>query len=316
MLHLVGVETAEGRQDLRFDERAIPFLVELRQYLLSDASSILEYIATTTRERYNVAFSEEQIMVLLKEPDRCVVMSDGLDEVFDLDDRSRTISQFEASAREFSNAYIIVTTRIAGYQPHELQVADFEHYTLLDFNIRQVTDFVHRWRIAENPLLLELAGNPLLLTMMSIIYKHRELPERRWELYERATSVPLDDWDVKRKRIRQEIVLPLPPEMRMGKEQKIKLLQLVSMYMLRNGQPGRELNAIAYPQLMLVVTEFLVSEYNQSHGTDRDLALRPTTAWPRARTTSAGSPSIWASRRTATSLRRSGASSDMHRARC
>ena len=42
--------------------------------------------------------------------------------------------------------------------------------------------------------------------------------------------------------------------------------------MLRNGQPGRELNAIAYPQLMLVVTELLVSEYNQSHGTDQDLA--------------------------------------------
>ena len=58
----------------------------------------------------------------------------------------------------------------------------------------------------------------------------------------------------------------------MGKEQKIKLLQLVSMYMLRNGQPGRKLNAIAYPQLMLVVTEFLVSEYNQSHVTAQDLA--------------------------------------------
>src|SRR5262249_9195772 len=130
--------------------------------------------------------------------------------------------------RQFAETQVVVTTRIAGYQPDELQLANFKHYTLLDFNIQQAAEFIRKWytyytwegdartaagliqRITENPRLMELAGNPLLLTMMAIIYKHQDLPEKRWELYQRATNVLLDDWDVKRKLIKRETVLPLP----------------------------------------------------------------------------------------------------------
>src|SRR5262249_52528878 len=158
------------------------------------------------------------------------------------------------------------------YQPSELQLADFRHYTLTDFNIQQATDFIRKWythytwegdqrtaagliqRITESPRLRELAGNPLLLTMMAIIYKHQDLPEKRWQLYERATSVLVDDWDVKRKLIARDVILSLPPEVRMGKDQKVKLLQRVSIYMLEHGQRGKELNAIAYAQLMDILT--------------------------------------------------------------
>ena len=60
--------------------------------------------------------------------------------------------------------------------------------------------------------------------------------------------------------------------MRMGKDQKEKLLQLVSILMLKRGQKGRELNAIAYPQLMQVLSRFLQDDYGLQPGAARDLA--------------------------------------------
>ncbi|BAZ41290.1 signal transduction protein [Calothrix sp. NIES-4101] len=44
----------------------------------------------------------------------------------------------------------------------------------------------------------ELAGNPLLLTMMAILNRHRELPRDRSTLYEKASEVLLQQWDAER----------------------------------------------------------------------------------------------------------------------
>jgi predicted NACHT family NTPase len=41
----------------------------------------------------------------------------------------------------------------------------------------------------------ELAGNPLLLTMMAILNRNEELPRDRATLYERASEVLLQRWD-------------------------------------------------------------------------------------------------------------------------
>jgi hypothetical protein len=84
--------------------------------------------------------------------------------------------------------------------------------------------------------------------------------------------VLLHYWDVKRKLIKQETILPLPEAIRMGMDQKAKLLQRVSIYMLEHGESGKELNAIAYPQLMDILTRFLQEEYGKKPGDARDLA--------------------------------------------
>jgi hypothetical protein len=294
LLHYLMLRVCDPYQatDLprHFQARTIPFLVELRQYLLSRRGSLLDYIVQHINHAYGAATEKVQVEAILNESDRALVFFDGLDEVFDSDDRREVISQFRAFARQYSRARLVVTSRIAGYDPAELALADFKHYTLLDFTIRQIADFLRQWyacytwpgaergaqdlveRIVENPRLRELGGNPLLLTMMAIIYRHEDLPERRWQLYQRATGVLLEDWDVKRKLIRRETILSLPPEVRMGKDQKAKLLQRVATYMLEHGERGRELNAIAYKPLMHILAKFLQTEYEQSHGKASDLA--------------------------------------------
>jgi HEAT repeat protein len=111
---------------------------------------------------------------------------------------------------------------------------------------------------------MELAGNPLLLTMMAVIYKHQDLPEQRWKLYERCTEVLLEDWDIKRKSIGHDELLALDVNIRAS--QKMEILQRVSMYMLEHGQEGRELNAIAYDPLMDILAAYLEEKYSKPSG--------------------------------------------------
>jgi predicted NACHT family NTPase len=52
--------------------------------------------------------------------------------------------------------------------------------------------------IERSKAIQELAGNPLLLTMMAILNRHRELPRDRSTLYEKASEVLLQQWDAER----------------------------------------------------------------------------------------------------------------------
>ncbi|MEG4546289.1 HEAT repeat domain-containing protein [Microcoleus sp. Aus8_D2] len=53
--------------------------------------------------------------------------------------------------------------------------------------------------ISESRAILELAVNPLLLTMMSILNRYQELPRFRHKLYQEASKVLLHKWDFKEK---------------------------------------------------------------------------------------------------------------------
>lgn len=260
----------------------IPFLIELRQYVLRQMPTFISYIVANIQERYGTTITPEDLHALLSQERRALMLFDGLDEVFNPSERQRVVQQFKAFARQYPLVQIVVTSRIVGYDKMELGVAEFQHYTLLDFNLPQIREFVPCWyryytwqgdqrdaqglirRITESRRLMELAGNPLLLTMMGVIYKHQDLPEQRWKLYERCTEVLLEDWDIKSKSIDLKTFLPLDIQIRTS--QKVEILQRVSLYMLENHQPGRELNAIAQQPLMRILAEYLKERYNKSAG--------------------------------------------------
>jgi hypothetical protein len=266
----------------------LPFFIELRQYVLGKAASFVDYIATSTTQQYGVEIDVESIQAALSAKGRALVMFDGLDEVFDPAAQSRVIDEFRAFARRHPDAQVVVTSRIAGYRALELERDGFRHYTLLGFGMPEIREFVPKWytyytwqgdqrdagglirRISESPRLLELARNPLLLTMMAVIYKHQDLPEKRWQLYARCTEVLLEDWDVKRKNIDRNLLLPLG--FTMVADQKAELLERVSMYMLEHRLTGSELNAIAREPLLKILASYLQEQYGKSPGEARAVA--------------------------------------------
>ncbi|MDE5088179.1 MAG: HEAT repeat domain-containing protein, partial [Trichodesmium sp. St16_bin2-tuft] len=52
--------------------------------------------------------------------------------------------------------------------------------------------------IKDSSAIKQLSGNPLLLTMMAILNRHQELPRDREELYNQASRILLQQWDVER----------------------------------------------------------------------------------------------------------------------
>jgi len=281
LLTLCQPEAEAADVPAHLSRKPVPFLVELRQYVLKRAPDFISYIVENARERYGVDLNRDEVEALVNEDGRALVLFDGLDEVFERSERTRAIQQFGSFART-SGASIVVTSRIVGYDQSDLGLAGFQHYTLLNFTIQEIRQFVPAWyryytwegdhrdaagllrRITESPRLLDLAGNPLLLTMMAVIYKHQDLPEQRWRLYERCTSVLLEDWDLKRKSIESNALLPLDLPIR--GQQKAEILQLVAMYMVAHGQRGRELNAIAYRPLLGILADYMEQKYSRSRG--------------------------------------------------
>lgn len=150
------------------------------------------------------------------------VLFDGLDEVFDPQQRNNIIAQIHSFTQTYPQAKVIVTSRIIGYKPQQLKDAEFHHFMLQDLEPEQIEDFLQKWHdltyneatenqkkqdrqkritkaIKESPAIQQLAVNPLLLTMMAILNRNQDLPRDRAKLYERSSELLLYQWDVEAK---------------------------------------------------------------------------------------------------------------------
>ena len=109
-----------------------------------------------------------------------------------------------------------------------------------------------------------------MLTMMSVLYKNQDLPEKRWQLYERCADVLLLHWELRRKGLDQ--LRELLPNIHVAVEHKAEILQRVSMFMLEHGQEGRELNAISYEPLMSILAQYMQVRFAQPRGDAESIA--------------------------------------------
>jgi len=197
----------------------IPLLIELRTYIRSGESghckNFLEFFHQSPGSICHL--NQHQLQEQLKAGE-AVVMFDGLDEIFDPGKREDVITAIHRFTNEYPRVQVIVTSRIIGYKPQRLQDAGFHHFIIQDLNAEQIQDFVRRWheltftdagekaRISErmkralaySSTIRDLAGNPLLLTIMAILNRGQELPRDRAELYNQASRVLLYQWDVER----------------------------------------------------------------------------------------------------------------------
>ena len=152
----------------------------------------------------------------------CVLIIDGLDEIQSVEDRHRVAEWIEAfTAANGAGNKVLVTSRIAGFHETPLKLG-FARFTLCEFDLEDVRSFVYRWyeavaktvladepqlrsrRVEEmsahlldvmndKPGIQQLAHNPLLLTIVLLVYTNRQkLPEERAKLYEECINVLLE----------------------------------------------------------------------------------------------------------------------------
>ena len=176
----------------------LPLMIELRSFAGLRADNkcdtfleFLEYLGKTEGWGLNKDALQEH----LKNDGRAVVIFDGLDEIFNPEDRETVARQIIGFGLHYSKARVIVTSRIIGFPKKILETGGFTVFTLQDLDQRQVEQFVEQWyslaladrpddarsrrerilhSFGESASIRQLAGNPMLLTIMAIIGKHIE----------------------------------------------------------------------------------------------------------------------------------------------
>ena len=203
--------------NLRYTQ-PLPLLIELREYNrweCSSGKSFSKYLhEASTWHRLN----QQTLDHLLKQQDRVVLFLDGLDEVFDPMERERVVNDIHRFSNDYKYVRIVVTSRVVGYKPQRLRDADFRHFMLQDLDDDQIGNFLDKWHdvtfdkpeesnskrerlyaaIKNSKSIAQLAGNPLLLTMMAILNRNQRLPDDRVDLYYQCSRLLLHQWDVER----------------------------------------------------------------------------------------------------------------------
>ncbi|MFJ7129922.1 HEAT repeat domain-containing protein [Streptomyces sp. NPDC098101] len=289
-LTLTSPEPPAGLQALH---GSLPLIVELREYAQPAwRERTFEDFLAHQHATEGLGLPPETLAALLagEGPYTALVVFDGLDELFEKDVRDAVARRIAGFAARHSRARIVVTSRGYGYQRAVLDGAGFTNFMLQDLDREQIGAFAEQWfslacpddptrarkliervttAVDASTSVRELAGNPLILTILAIIGRRRELPRDRRTVYEHAVDVLVEHWDPSKYLKDRQVEEHLPY---LGPEDKRELLRLIARQM-QEGHGGISGNHIAGPDLLKSFEEYLKDRY----------ALPPDRAAPAAR---------------------------------
>lgn len=268
-----------GQLELERQRLDLPLLIELRAYAQArERDHINDFLDFLQQSPLALCRLEPNGLGELLEAGRVQVFFDGLDEVFDPALREEIANTIQRFASDFPRARIVVTSRVIGYKGESFRSAGFRHFMLQELDDEQVAGFLDKWHcdtyrstetaerdekqarltraVMDLRPIRELAGNPLLLTMMAILNRYRDLPRDRAELYEECSKLLLQQWKV-------EDALRADPNLAVdalaiGLREKQDVLRLLARAM-HTGANGSLGNLIATNRLETIIEEALKS---------------------------------------------------------
>jgi hypothetical protein len=189
----------------------LPLLVELRTFASTPwrEGTFLDLIHHLHATE-NLGMPRPALESFLEQGGRALIVFDGLDEIFDPGLREEVTKRIEAFAALYPQTRVIVTSRVFGYRRTILDAAGFTHWMLQDLDRIQIDAFTSTWyrascqgnpaeenrlrdrlmaAIKDSAAVAELAGNPMLLTILAIIGRRQELPRERRAVYDRHAKI-------------------------------------------------------------------------------------------------------------------------------
>lgn len=185
----------------------IPLFITLKDFAETEHQpTLLEYIKGLFS---TIGIVERSVVEQLLLQGRILVLLDGLDEVRETD-CYRVLQEVRKLSSQFHASHFIISCRIA---TREYTLEQFTEVEIADFDSIQIISFVTKWFAAKDPVkgrkfvqklkenrpIQELATNPLLLTLLCLIFQESvSFPVNRLEVYKEGLSVLLRKWDAKR----------------------------------------------------------------------------------------------------------------------
>ncbi|MDJ0580028.1 NACHT domain-containing protein [Crocosphaera sp.] len=251
---------AEGKLNYLLD-KPIPILLELHSLKHSNLTvENLEKILVKVCALNDFPKADRFITEGLRKG-RIFLLFDGLDEV-NISARSSVIEVIKNFLDTYDKCRVIITCRTAVYQNQFFDVVD-QTLDIEEFRDKQIRDFLKEWKsqmspgksveqlmeqLRKRPKIMELARNPLLLTMIAYLYTDTPfiLPHSRIEFYQKATDTLLELRD-QIKNIRNEYE---------GKNKR-RILQSLALYL--SNSPQQDRREISYDIIINKLKEVLPS---------------------------------------------------------
>jgi NACHT domain len=202
LLKYLTLSEAEGR--LQLPDQPVAVLLEL--FRLSDGSEILPQLVKAL-EREDFPHGEKFLQQAL-EKGTILLLLDGLDEVGSAA-RSSVIQKLKDFLDTYEKCRFVMTCRSQVYRGEFSDRVD-RTLEVIEFTDVQMRRFLKAWAmppeksidqlmqmLRDRPRILELARNPLLLTIIAYLYCDTPfvLPHSRSEFYQKSTDILLESWD-------------------------------------------------------------------------------------------------------------------------
>ncbi len=197
-----------------FKANLVPIFIILKDFAeKQQGPSLLQYI---TEEFASCGVNDTIAVQQVLRQGKALVLLDGLDEVRETDEY-RVVQEIRNFSSKFHDNHFVITCRIA---TREYTFEQFTEVEVADFNDSQIATFVNNWfaaknliksniliqKLKQNPPIQELATNPLLLTLLCLMFEESaDFPSNRSELYEEGLNVLLKKWDAKRNIKREQV---------------------------------------------------------------------------------------------------------------
>ena len=202
--------------DGEFLGNLVPIFVTLKEWTESlGAPSLLSFVSRQWAD-CGIVDAELLLNQCLKNG-QALVLLDGLDEVL-ASHTDRTIREMRDWVDRFPKNHVLATCRIAA---KEYTFERFTEVEVADFSEKQIRKFVTNWftyyqdlpkierfldRLKNERSILELASNPLLLTLLCLVFgESGDFPRNRAKLYGEGVDLLLKKWDGKRNIQRDQI---------------------------------------------------------------------------------------------------------------
>jgi hypothetical protein len=216
----LGRETV--RERLQWEDGPLPVLIPLALFAEERRKdpdlALCSFLEQRMRDRGGDALHAGAVEALGN--GTLLVILDGVDEVPESHARAAAVQAVDEFIAAHASNRVVVTSRPFGYIPVR---GDVPHFQLPNFTRTQVREFVGKWQRAceakqhpdapdyesadrdakslieelqRNPKVAELATNPLMLVIVSLIrYEKARLPEERVQLYNKAVNTLMDTWN-------------------------------------------------------------------------------------------------------------------------